>query len=195
MQHPKRKPEARPKRRSWLRRHASELTIGLLAGLLVLLVGERIQIGRDLSNVRNHRQELLNAALAEIQSNHRFITINNRLLRGEQNAMRASNFRLLPNVSPVTELYEGYERSLTEIAPLLRSDTQALTRLVDIARNARLINEQVRRHEALKAELLSRQDALTNFWICDSVLYALHRGVLGMIENPDTIWKRIRIAP
>ena len=114
------------------------------------------------------------------------MTVNCRLLRAEIQAMRQGRYGVLNDASPLTELYEGYERSLTEIAPLLRNDGQALNRLVDIPRNTRLANELIRRHETLKSKLFLRRDALLNFWNADSVLYLFHRRLMGVVECPDT---------
>lgn len=116
---PKR-PQQPPKRKSWLQRHAAEISIGVVAcvlgGVIVLLLEQPLQLRRERSDVRDRRQELLNTALAEVQNNYCLIVVNNSLLRAEMRLISRGDYRRLADVSPIAELYEGYERSLTEIA-------------------------------------------------------------------------------
>ena len=68
--HEKAKRQPQPqKRKSWIQRNWSPIVVGVLAGLVVFLVGEVVRQRKELQGIQNHRRELLNAPLAEIQSN------------------------------------------------------------------------------------------------------------------------------
>jgi len=81
------------------------------------------------------------------------------------------------------------------MAPLLATDIATLNRLIAVGMNARGVNAQIERHETLRSLMLDHPRARLALMRTDSLLIANNRKLMGVIESPDTLYKRINVQP
>lgn len=150
----------------------------------------------DLSQRRSIQREEVAAATnifySQVETNYGRLRRAGPVLRTEMRLLQEGNLSLAHDVSPLVELQETSDELLVRMAPSVGS-VQQMNRVLTVAREAKVINSQIRWRESLRARRIATEREKLALFRTDSVLFEGMRFLMGVVESPDTLYKGIRI--
>jgi hypothetical protein len=142
---------------------------------------------------RDRVQNAANVFYSQLQTNYNRLRRTNPVLRAEIALIMQGNLDRVLDVSPLVPLQETSDEVLVALAPSIKSDVNRMNRVLTAVRETGVINSQIRWRDAWRARRMLDRTDLTVLFHADSVLLDGQRFLMGVIEAPDTLWKRMNI--
>jgi hypothetical protein len=175
------------RKRQWFK-HPLALVAGPVVLAALTLLATRWFQKRD---EQQARLRMLNAVLAEIQTDYRIATDDGKLLRSQLDKLAKGGAPQVAAGSALVRLHVDLQNSLTGLIPLFRNDGATLNRMLLVYRNGHIFNEQLAKQAELQNQIFDHPDHSFALMATDSVAYSFCRDIMGLIESPDTLWRRM----
>lgn len=147
------------------------------------------------ATARDDVQAASNVFYSQVQTNYHRMRRAGPVLRAEMQLLEQKNTDRLLDVSDLVELQETQDELLVRLAPTVGGDVELMNRILTQARESKVINSQMRWRGALRARRLENLRECLALFRTDSLLLSGMRTLMGQIEEPDTLYKRMRIPP
>jgi hypothetical protein len=171
---------------------APNLAITFLGTLAAFALAVQLDLWKQRGEDASQARWAANVVYAQTQYNYELLVRMNRVLRTEMTLIQSGNVPHVLDASPLPELHEGTDALLPLMAPTIR-DADLMNRVLTATREPTVINSQIRHRDQLRLRVLENGRFALAVFRSDSVLLSNTRKLMGVIEEPDTLYKRLSI--